>query len=193
MEIGGEALVEENDGRPTRRALLQKMAIAAGAGVLAPAIVSSPAFADSGTVKCRFKTTTNGTFIATINRPANNQARFQIITITNPVGTCPCGGAPTFLYSYWAQLTGTSTVTLTSGTTWVNFSSASSGNVSIGGGNGNFGYSLEVAVRVQCPSKTSAPTFLCRYGVSAGSGANSYNVAATQIASSTSVNITLAC
>ena len=193
MQSGGETSQQVEAHTQTRRALLQKMAVAAGVGAIAPAIVSSPAFADSGTVKCRFKTTTNGTFVATVNRPATDQARFQIITITNPVGTCPCSGTPTFQYSYWAQLTGTSSVTLTSGGSWVNFSSASSGNLTIGGGTGPFGFQLEVAVKVTCPGKGATPALLCRFGAAAGSGAVSYSVPATPISATTSANILLPC
>lgn len=193
MDVGGEVGQQYFDDKSSRRALLKRIAIAGAAGAMAPTIVSSPAFADSGTVKCRFSYTAPATFVATINRPGNNLARFQIITVTNPTGICPCGGTPTYLYSYWASLTATSSVTLNSGG-WTAASTVSSGNVTIGGALGPFSYSMEVAIRVQCQGKGATPAFLCRFGVSSGSGASSYNVLPVAISSTTPTQLTgLAC
>ena len=175
----------------SRRALLKKLALAGAVSAVTPMIVSSPAYADSGTVKCRFTYLGVASFIATINRPGSNLARYQIITITNPTGTCPCGGVPTFEYAYWIELTGTSTITGSTG--WVTFSSAATGNITIGGANGPFSYRMECAVRVRCQGIGTTPVYVCRYGTSAGSGANSYTVPATPIASPTATQLALAC
>ncbi len=162
------------------------MAVGGAAGAIAPAIISSVAYADSGTVPCRFALTAPATFIATINRPGFNLGRYQIITITNPTGTCPCGGTPVFMYAYWVRLN-----TVSGQTGWVNFSSAATNNWTIGGGNGAFTYSMEIGVRVECPG--TPPTYICRFGVSSASGAASYTVPATAISSATPTQLPLSC
>ncbi|MGB8861003.1 MAG: hypothetical protein WCC60_17220 [Ilumatobacteraceae bacterium] len=176
-----------------RRELLKRFAasglVTVGAASL---VVSSPAFADSGTVPCRFTYAGVATFVATVNRPSSGNAQYQIITVTNPTGVCPCGGTPTFSYAYWVSLTGTSTATGSTG--WIAASSVSSGVASIGGGTGAFSYSMEVGVRVQCNgARAGRLAYICRFGTSAGSGATSYSVPATPVAGASPVHLALSC
>ncbi len=145
----------------SRRDLLKKMAAAGAIGSLVPTIVSTTAFADSGTVACRFTYTTAATATIVLSRPRANQATV-VITIANPTGTCPCSPAtaPTFNYSYFANLGGA-----VASTGWVTFSSAS-GTFTVAG-TGSYAYSVEAGVRAQCPGKR-ALTFLCRFVLRSG-------------------------
>ena len=173
-----------------RRELLKRLAAGGIAAAGSSVIRSGQAFADSGTVSCRFTYTGVATFTATINRPASGQGRYQIITVTNPTGVCPCGGTVTFSYAYWASLTGTSTVTASTG--WIPASSVTSTAFTIGGGTGAFSYRMEVAVRAQCAGR-SGPTYICRFGTSSGSGSASYIVPATPIPNLSPTFLPLSC
>jgi hypothetical protein len=132
--------------------------------------MSSPAFADSGTVPCRYTYATAATATTALTRPANNQGRF-VVTTTAPGGTCPCGSAaPTVTYAYFGTLIGNATVTASSNG-WSAASTFDSGALAIGGGNSAFDFNVQVGVRVQCSDSSGQPTFVCRFFTFAGANA----------------------
>lgn len=149
-----------------RREALKKLGMGGATLLGASAVMSSPAFADSGTVNCRYTYGTAATTTITLTRPANNTASVAVTT-TAPAGSCPCGAGPTVTYAYYAALTGNATVPATSGG-WVANTTFNATNLAIGGGNSAFGYNVQVGVRVQCSDKNGNPTFICRFYSASG-------------------------
>jgi hypothetical protein len=145
----------ERPGRFRRREALRLLAASGGATVAGSLIVSQTAFADSGTVPCRFAFTGSpNAAIQTVNS-ANNDS--ITISVTGVAGACPCGGTRTVEYAYY-YLTGTGT---TSATGWITGSSVTAGPVALWGTGGGT-VTISVGVRLTCPSP-SGTTIRCRY------------------------------
>ncbi len=151
-----------------RRDALKKLGMGGATVVAASAVMSSPAFADSGSVSCRYTYTTAATASISITRPVNSQVRFQLSISSAPQGTCRCGGSPIVVYAFRAVLTDSGTATFGSG----QFNASlpfDSGPVNLGQGNSPIQYDVQVGVRIQCPGGAAGPAFICRFSTSAGS------------------------
>jgi hypothetical protein len=170
-----------------RRDALKKLGFGGAVIVGASAVSSSPAFADSGTVNCRYTYSSAATAAITLTRPGNNTGRFRV-TATPPAGSCPCGTAsPVVSYSFYGALTGNTTVVASSGG-WVAGSTFDSGTLAIGGGNSSFNYTIQVGVRVRCNDKNGQPTAVCRFVSVSGTNAPT-TLAATGLAATSAANL----
>ena len=178
---------QRKDRRMDRRDALKKLGLGGATIIGASAVSSSPAFADSGTVNCRYTYSTAATAAITLTRPANNSGRF-LVTTTPPAGSCPCGTAsPIVSYSFYGALTDNSTATASSGG-WIAGSTFDSGTLAIGGGNSSFAYNVQVGVRVQCRDKNGQLTAVCRFRSVSGTNAPT-TLAAAGLAATSSANL----
>ena len=151
-----------------RRDALKKLGMGGATIVGATAVMSSPAFADSGSLSCRYTYTTAATATISITRPANSQVRL-VLSATAPAGTCGCGGTPTVRYAYRYALTDSTTVSAQSIDYSLTTLSLDTGTLALGQGNSAITYNVQVGVRVQCPGGTEGPAFFCRFATRAGS------------------------
>lgn len=150
----------------TRREVLKKLAVGGGAAVGSPLIVSSIAFADSGTAKCQpancplaasYSVTTGG------NGTSQN---WMIITVTTPLAAvCGVGYSSSIEYRYRSSGASTSggktpvvrdstRATLLAATgVWTTFQATNSvtiTNNNVGNNLNNGNYTVDVFVRLVC-------------------------------------------
>ena len=130
------------------------------------AIVSSTAFADSGSAGCRYDFTGNLTLTTFVrNRTNTNQDVLQF-TVSGAGGTCPCGGTAVIQYAYYVAVPAGS-----ANTPWISSSSVSLSGPRSFWPNGGGSLSVGVSVRVTCPAAVGNAV-RCRYGTA------TYNVGA---------------
>lgn len=178
-----------------RRALLTQLAKSSAVGVgLAAAhssVVSTPAFADSGTATCRYTYLTGAAVSIQVGRVAENSALFgndewfRFTQSAAPTGVCPCGGLPTITYSYRVVFssphnsnTNTKTASgLSSLTTAQIFNGIV---VGAPGPPSNFNYNIQLGVYVDCQGMTATTARLCRFVTVSGTTALSSEFNVTQ-------------
>ncbi len=138
-----------------RREALRLLAASGGATVAGSLVVSYTAFADSGSIPCRYAFSGSPNAAVRVrNLPNNDRVQF---TVTGVAGTCPCGGAATIEYAYY--LLSNTGVTATSG--WTPLSMADTLDQVIWPLSGG-SVTVSVGVRVTCASP-SGTTIRCRY------------------------------
>ena len=158
-----------------RRDALKKMAAGGTAVVGASVVLSTLAFADSGTVKCRHTYTTAASFTAVLTRPANNRGRAVVTVGGIPVGACPCGGAPPIItYAFSVTLSDARSVTRNSGggptAAWQAGNAFDTGSLRIGRGNSPSEYTVSVGNKLDCVGVTGRAV-ICRFATVTGTNA----------------------
>jgi hypothetical protein len=151
-----------------RRDALKKLGMGGATVLGASAVMSSPAFADSGSVSCRYSYTTASTASISITRPTNGQVRI-VLSATAPGGACGCGDTPIVRYVYSYVLTDSNQATAQSTDYSLATLSIDSGPLTLGQGNSNIAYDVQVGVRIQCPGGTLGPAYVCRFVTESGS------------------------
>ena len=122
------------------------------------AIMSSTAFADDGSVGCRYDFTGNLTLTTFVrNRTNNNQDVLQF-SVSGAGGNCPCGGTAIIQYAYYVAVPAGS-----ANTPWISSSAVSVTGPRSFWPNGGGSLSVGVSVRVTCPAAVGNAV-RCRYG-----------------------------
>lgn len=173
-----------------RRDALKKLAAAGATAVGAPTVLSSAAFADSGTQRCQHSYTAPASLSASLTRPQNNRGRAQVTVSTAGLsGSCGCGGTASLSYAFWVRLSDSSTV-IQSSSGWQTSNTFDTGSLVIGGGNSAFSYEVQVGIRLSCPGATAArpDAVICRFATVTGTNAPT-TVAGVPLAASSATNL----
>lgn len=160
----------EEATRSTRRDMLKKLAVTSAAAGLTATVVSSRAFADSGTVNSR-PVNTDLVTVTIAEVSSSNSTLVARATPTFPTGlnaiTCPFGANPPKVEYVW-QLAGTSgdAVQLTTGTSFTT-TLADATVTGTGGGNSAFDatFTLTLTIRWACnqrPPYTPTVAWVCQ-------------------------------
>jgi hypothetical protein len=143
------------DRRFRRREALTLLAASGGATVAGSLILSQTAFADSGTIPCRYNFTGSPNAAIRVRNRATTNDQIRA-TVTGVGGTCPCGGAAAIAYSYFFQAPAGTT-----NTGWI------TANVTTVPGalfppSGTSSVTVSVGIRATCNSP-SGTTIRCRF------------------------------
>lgn len=103
-----------------RRELLQRLAAGGALVVTATEIISSPAYADGGTIPCRPTMPAQAANVFTVAVANVNRVDFRLTTTLGTATTCPCGTQPTstveYMYSFDSATPSSLVITLTANT-----------------------------------------------------------------------------
>jgi len=164
-----------------RRDALKKLGMGGATVIGATAVLSSPAFADSGSPNCFYSYDTAATATVIITRPSNNNASFAVTT-TPPSGTCGCG-TPVVTWQYYGALNGVLPPTPPPAG-WTTATSYASGVYNSGGGASSNPYNVQVGVRIQCGT-----SFICRFLTVSGSGTGGVQNPPENLTTTSSANL----